>query len=449
MTYKAFSEEEKEQTETNGDLPHPPTESQPEALPETSPPNRPRPSWLIPMFAGVGMGAAIVIGATRLMPNPNNPAVTQSPSVAPTGTSITVAPVTQSRVNRTLEATGTVAAYDLIPVLPQITGLQIRKVLVEEGESVQPGQVLVLLDDSILQTQLSQALAQLEASQANVRQRQAALNQARTSSVDVQRTLDRYQSLANQGAISKQELDTRRTSAATASESVALAAANISSAEADVRNSAARVRQLQTQIEQTLVRAPAGGIVAEKMAHIGDVTSNSQKLFSMIRNGSLELQVKVPETQLSEVKIDASVRITSDADPKLRLQGKVREIAPLVDAQTRQATVKIDLYSASSLRPGMFLRAAIVSRAVLGLTVPASAVLPQADGKKIVYLLTEDDTVKAQPVEVGTTTLGEKGSLATATVEIISGLKVGDRVAIKGASYLKDGDKVEVVGNGE
>lgn len=449
MAYKAFSEEEKEQTESRDDIPHPSTELQPEASPEISPKDNPRSAWLIPLLAGVGIGVAIVVGGTRLLSNPNHPTPVQAPSTIPTGTSVTVAPVTQSRINRTLEATGTVAAYDLIPVLPQITGLQIRKVLVEEGEIVQPGQVLVLLDDSILQTQLSQALAQLEASQANVRQRQASLNQARASSVDVQRTLERYQSLANQGAISKQELDTRRTSAATASESVALAAANISSAEADVRNSAARVRQLQTQIEQTLVRAPAGGVVAEKMAHIGDVTSNTQKLFTMIRNGSLELQVKVPETQLSEIKIGASVRITSDADAKLRLQGKVREIAPLVDPQTRQATVKIDLYSASSLRPGMFLRAAIVSRAVLGLTVPASAVLPQADGKKIVYLLEGEDTVKAQSVEVGATILGEKGNLSTATVEILSGLKVGDRVAIKGASYLKDGDKVEVVGNGE
>lgn len=449
MAYKAFSEEEKEPTESRDDIPQPSTEFQPEVSPEISPKDNPRSAWLIPLLAGVGIGVAIVVGGTRLLSNPNHSTPVPAPSTLPSGTSVTVAPVTQSRVNRTLEATGTVAAYDLIPVLPQITGLQIRKVLVEEGEIVQPGQVLVLLDDSILQTQLSQALAQLEASQANVRQRQAALNQARTSSVDVQRTLERYQSLADQGAISKQELDTRRTSAATASESVALAAANISSAEADVRNSAARVRQLQTQIEQTLVRAPAGGIVAEKMAHIGDVTSNTQKLFTMIRNGSLELQVKVPETQLSEIKIGASVRITSDADAKLRLQGKVREIAPLVDPQTRQATVKIDLYSASSLRPGMFLRAAIVSRAVLGLTVPASAVLPQADGKKIVYLLEGEDTVKAQPVEVGTTTLGEKGNLSTATVEILSGLKVGDRVAIKGASYLKDGDKVEVVGNGE
>jgi multidrug resistance efflux pump len=120
-----------------------------------------------------------------------------------------------------------------------------------------------------------------------VRQRQAALAQARGSLAEAERTLARNQQLANAGAISRQELDIRATTAATAREDVRVAQANLNSAQANVRSSIARVQQLQTQLEQTLVRAPAGGIVAERNVEIGNVTAGTQQLFSIIRGGLL------------------------------------------------------------------------------------------------------------------------------------------------------------------
>jgi HlyD family secretion protein len=112
------------------------------------------------------------------------------------------------------------------------------------------------------------------------------------------------------------------------------------------------------------------------MARRGDVTSNSNKLFSIIANGELELHVKVPETQLPVVKIGASVDVTSDADSRIQLTGTVREISPLLDADSRQATVKVSLPGSDLLRSGMFLRAALTTSTTEGLTVPAKAVYP-------------------------------------------------------------------------
>jgi multidrug efflux pump subunit AcrA (membrane-fusion protein) len=71
------------------------------------------------------------------------------------------------------------------------------------------------------------------------------------------------------------------------------------------------------------------------------------------------LQAKVPATNLNQVKINSPVVVTSDADSRLRLQGNVREIAPLVDPQSREATVRIDLPATALLRPGMFASGAI------------------------------------------------------------------------------------------
>ena len=396
------------------------------------------PSWLLPLCVGTGLGIAIAVGGTSLLPRP-----VANPKIAPTQTkqapsmSVAVAAVERTLVARRLNVTGTVAARDLIAVLPQTTGLQIKQILVDEGDFVKAGQVMAVLDNSVLQAEIEQAKAEVESNQAVVKQKQAALAQERASEEEAQRNFERNRQLADAGAISRQELDTRATAVATAKEKVRVAIANINSAQADVRSSNARVQQLQTRLGQTTVRAPAAGVVAEKNVEIGNV-AGTQQLFSIIQNGELELLAQVPANQLSQVKIGATAQISYDADSRVRLQGRVREIAPLVNEQNRQATVKINIPLTDLLRPGMFARAAINTTSLPGLTVPAKAIVPQADGSASVFLLTKEDIVQAQSVEAGEI-------LSAGKVEIISGLKPGDRVVVSGAGYLKDGDRIRIV----
>jgi RND family efflux transporter MFP subunit len=348
-----------------------------------------------------------------------------------------VASAQASRIARVLNTTGTVAARDLVPVLPQANGLQVKQILVGEGQEVRAEQVMAVLDDSVLRAQIEGARAEIESKQATVQQRQAALQQARATEADAQRTLERFQILANNGAISRQELDTRSTTAATTAEATRVAQANIGTAQADVRSSVAKLQQLQTQLGQTVVRAPVSGIVAEKIVNLGDVTNGTQKLFTLIGNGALELQAQVPATQLPQVRTGASAKITSDTDSRVSLSGTVREIAPLVNAQSRQALVRIDVPATTLLRPGMFARAAITTTTNTGVTVPNKAIQPQSDGSIMVFLLSGEDKVQARKVEVGEVVNG-------GNVEIKNGLKQGDRVVVAGAGYLKDGDRVRI-----
>lgn len=403
-------------------------------------PKRQFQAWLPAMLVGTGIGIAITLTGIRLTPRPTptptQPSQTQAPSM-----SVTVAPVENTRIARKLSVTGTVAARELIAVLPQITGLQIEQILVDEGDFVKAGQVMAVLDNSVLQTQINGAKAEIESNQAVVRQRQAALAQNQASLAEAERTLERNRQLANAGAISRQEFDARATEAATAREDVQVASADINSAQANVRSSTARLQQLQTQLGQTTVRAPAAGIVAEKNIEIGNVAGN-QQLFSIIRGGELELQAQVPAIQLPQVQIGATAKITSDSDRRVSLQGRVREIAPLVNAQSRQATVTIDLPNTTLLRPGVFARAAITTNTVPGIAIPAKAVVPQPDGTSTVFVLTNEGKVQGRPVEVGEI-------LNDGRVEIKNGLKAGDRVIVAGAGYLKDGDRVRVVKNSE
>lgn len=397
-------------------------------------------SWILPLVVGTGLGIAIAVGGNRLLPRQPNPQAPPTQAQPAPSMSVIVAPVDSTLIARRLNVTGTVAAQDLIAVLPQTTGLQIRQILVDEGDFVKAGQVMAVLDNSVLQAEIGQAKAEVESKSAVVKQRQAALAQARATLAEAQRTLERNQQLASAGAISRQELDTRTTAVATAKEALRVAGASINSAEADVRSSYARLQQLQTQLGQTSVRAPAAGIVAQKNLEVGNVTG-TQQLFSIIQNGKLELQAQVPAVQLPQIRIGANAQITYDADPRVRLQGKVKEIAPLVNEQNRQATVKISIPSTSLLRPGMFARAAINTTTVPGIAIPAKAVVPQPDGTSTVFLLKNRDTVQAQPVEVGEI-------LSAGRVEIKKGLKEGDRVVVTGAGYLKDGDRIKIVGAG-
>jgi RND family efflux transporter MFP subunit len=389
---------------------------------------------------GLGAGVAITTVAGVVLPKltaTGNKSVAKTQQQTPPSQTVTVAMTQSSPIPRTLQVTGSVAARDLIPVLPQTTGLQIKQILVGEGQEVKATQVMAVLDDSVLRSQIDGAKADIESKQATVQQKQAALQQAIATQADAQRTLGRFQTLANNGAISRQELDTRSTTAATATEGVRVAEANIGTAQADVRSSVARFQQLQTQLGQTVVRAPTSGVVAEKIANIGDVSNGTQKLFTLIGNGQLELQAQVPATQLPQVRINSPVKVTSDTDSRVRLSGRVREIAPLVNAQNRQALVRIDLPATTFLRPGMFARAAITTTTMAGVTVPNKAVLPQPDGSMIVFLLAGEDKVQARKVEVGEVIQG-------GTVEIKTGLKSGDRIVVAGAGYLKDGDRIRI-----
>jgi RND family efflux transporter MFP subunit len=398
------------------------------------------------LILGLGLGAAFGIGGFYVWSTSKSSVdAKKAQAASPPVQTVTVASVQVVPVTHRLKVMGSIAARDLLPVLPQVMGLQIKQVLAEEGQTVQAGQVMAVLDSLVLKAELEQTNADLAAAQAVVRQKQAALAQDRASLGEAESNLRRYQELASQGAISTQNLESYATAATKSREQVHVAQTTILSAQADVQSQSAKVQQLQTQIAQTLVRSPARGVVAEKIARIGDVTSSGQKIFSIIRNGALELQAKVAETQLPVVKLGTPASITSDADARIQVQGKVREIAPLIDPQTRQATVKIDLPTSALLRPGMFLQASITVKVLQGLAVPTKAVLPQADGSSLVYVLGHNQQVRAQPVEVGLTLNQTERPAGIPLVEIKKGLRSGEQVVVAGAGYLSDRDRVQVV----
>ena len=431
------------------------------------------------LIVGLGLGVLLSWALTNWFSPKISPAnQTTSTPVSESVTSaraVTVGEVEQTIVERTLNTSGTVAAYEEIPVMSQATGLQITKILADRGAYVRRGQVLAELSDKRLQAEMvqaqgavAQAQARLNELQAGSRPEEIAQAQARVDNTEsdvvqaesdldlVQKRVKRNQALQIEGAITRDLLDEILNQERVASSNLIGAKARlqeatqelaqlkagtrlqtIRQAEAELTQAKGRLQLIAAQLEDTKIIAPVDGIIATRKAQVGEIVSNSESLFSIIENGRLELRLKVPETLIRKITRDKKVRITSDVDRNLELLGKVREIDPVIDDSSRLAMVKVDLPSGINLKPGMFLKADITTATTPGKTVPIEALLPQSDSQAIAFVLQEDNTVRSQLVDMGEI-------LTDRRIEILQGLAAGDRVVLKGSAYLKDGDQVTI-----
>ena len=434
---------------------------------------------------GIAIGLLISFAGSRLLApsqsrqNNTTKAIAAS-TIKPIAGTVTVIELNNTSIPRSLKASGSVAATELIPVSSQATGLQIIDVLSDEGDFVKAGQVLARLNDRTLRAQLAQAEADLASARARLNEllagnRPEEIARARQnvnfyeaeivraiSELDLARkrvrrnqnlqvqgaiTRDRLDEVLNQETIKNSDLQKAKSNLLEAKQKLAELEAGarvevIARARAELARANAQVQLAREQLNNTTITAPVSGKIARRNAKVGDnTTSFSQTpLFEIIEAGRLELQVKLPETELYSIRSGQTVKITTDANSNLNLSGKVREIDPIVDSESRLATVKIDLPLNTSLKPGMFLKAAIMTDLAVGLSVPVSTVIPQDGGNGIVYILQNSDNVKAVTVKMGEI-------LPNKEIEILSGLKAGDRVVVKGAGYLKNGDRVKVVQN--
>lgn len=348
------------------------------------------------------VGLMLLMGAVAGCKGKEPPKVTEAPAVL----TVSTQPVATRQIDRSLSLTGSVAAWEQLPVMPAANGLKIVQVLAEEGDQVQRGQLLVKLDDATLLAQLAQAKARLATARAQ-----------RASAEDTYR---RFSELAKEGGVSASELVSRRTALETASAQMAEAQAAIANFEA--------------LVAQTRVTAPTDGLVLKRDAHLGDVSSVGRALFALARDSRLEVEALVPETDLGRVRPGQTVKVTSDAQPDLAATGTVRQIAPSIDAASRQATVEIDLPKGTGFQPGMFVRAAVDLGAQEALAVPANAVMAKEGGSQVFVL--DGEVARARRVVTGP----RQGEW----VAILEGLQPGDTLITSGAGFLKDGDKVDV-----
>ncbi len=318
---------------------------------------------------------------------------------------ITTAVVKSRPMERTVTVMGTVVAWEEMPVGAEVGGLAITEVLVDEGDVVKRGQVLARLNDSVLRAQLAQQEANIASAKAQLTEAQANLRRA--------------EELLPKGHISGQTADARRATAGTAQAQLTVAQASRD--------------ETLAKLAQTRITSPDDGYVSARRAVIGQIVNSGDQLFRVVRDGRLELDAEVPETVL--VTLSPGLMVEVSAEGIEPASATIRAVAPSVDAKSRLGLAHIALPSGAGFRPGMFAQANVALKDSAALMVPASAIVYR-DGAAGVFVAARNGTVAFRKVVTGE----RAGDL----VEISSGLSAGDEVALKGAGFLENGDRVVI-----
>ncbi|WP_307365951.1 efflux RND transporter periplasmic adaptor subunit [Brevundimonas sp. SORGH_AS_0993] len=317
---------------------------------------------------------------------------------------VTAAVVTRTSLSRTVSASGSVSAWEEVPVAAETGGLTAVALYVDEGAYVRQGQPLVQMNDVLLRAQLRQQQAQVQLAQANAARDDAALARA--------------QELKERGFLSQASLDTTLANQRSSTASLAAARAALS--------------ETQTRLNQSTIRAPVAGLIVSRSVTKGQIISAGTELFRMVRDGRLELDAQVPETELGLVRAGQSATVTSSEAGAT--SGTVRIVTPEVNPQTRLGLARITLAPNAQLRPGMFARAEIAVGDQPALVVPASAVVYR-EGKAGVYVVGQGDVVRFAPVTTG---------IRSGDGVAVTGVQAGQRVVVQGAGFLGEGDHVTV-----
>ncbi len=334
-----------------------------------------------------------------------------------------------------LNASGYVTARRRATVSSKITG-KLVEVLVEEGMAVRDGQVLARLDDSTIRSQLALAEARHAAAERGFAEQEVRLQEARL-------TLGRTDQLVEEGVMSPAELDAAVAEVDSLEARIALAREQVTVADREIG-------VLQTQLDDTVIRAPFDGVAISKDAEEGEMISPVSAGGGFTRTGvctivdmqSLEIEVDVSESYINRVEDDQRIVANLDAYPEWDIPGAVITTVPAADRQRATVLVRIAFDELDDrVLPDMGIKVAFLEdlpppepSAGPRLLMPAAAVRDD-NGQPIVFVVRGDQALR-RAVRLGST-LGEQ-------VEVLAGITAGERLVVDGPAELADGARVVV-----
>lgn len=378
---------------------------------------------LAAVLAGCGREAAAPAGtaaASTAAPT------TATPAPAPKGASaarpalvVTAVRPSKADVPDLLSANGSIAAWQEASIGAEISGLRIAEVRADVGDVVKRGQVLATFSSDTVRADLAAVQAQL--AEAN-----AAVGEAKASAADAQANADRARAVESSGALSAQQVAQYLTSAQTAQ-------ARLQSSQARVQTAQAQLQAQQLRLRMTQLVAPDAGVISARTATVGAVVPAGQELYRLVRGNRLEWRGEVTATEIGRLKVGMPVRVLPASGGEIR--GTVRTVGPVVDAQSRNALVYVDLPRDAQAKAGMFARGEFELGASQALVVPQQAVVVR-DGFAYVFAI-DGGRVVQRKVRTGRR-IGDR-------IEIVEGVATDASLVARGAGFLNDGDVVQVV----
>ena len=310
----------------------------------------------------------------------------------------------------TLPASVEVNAYKQTAVTAFVAG-RITRVLVELGEHVQRGQPMA----QVFSPELAEARARYVSARAELEAHE--------------RELQRTQKLVEIGAASRQDLERLHAEHTAQTAMVQSARSRLELLGAAAPDDGA---PMEKQDASTVVRAPIGGIVIERLANPGMNVDAAAKLFTIADLSSVWIVGDLYEKDFARVRVGTPATVTTAAYPDVVLRAEVSYIDPQVSAETRTAKVRVEVANAgNTLRLGMYADMALAPRESGSRTLVPRAAVQSIGDRQVVYLVNTDDPGTFREREV------HLGPPAGTFIEVLSGVNPGDVVVTGGSFYVR------------
>ncbi|TWU37763.1 Macrolide export protein MacA [Novipirellula aureliae] len=339
--------------------------------------------------------------------------------------------VEQDTIVEEVMGTGTLEARVKTTISPKISG-RIAEVLVDQGQTVASGELLVRLDDEDLQQQVKMAEATVATAEASVK-RFVAENQQAASVFDQSNAdFERAKSLLKSRATSQAEFDVAREAFDVAKSGIAKAEASLEEAKQQVQLAKQSLKYNQARLTDSRIVAPFDGLIVERLRDAGSIVVPGTPVLSLISLDELWISAWVDETEMSGLQPDQPARVVFRSDADADFTGQVARLGKQTDRETRQFTVDVRVLEmpenwAVGQRAEVYIE---TDRAEKAVVLPANFVRLQ-DGKPGVFTL-QNEHARWQPIQLGMKGRGK--------VQVTSGLAVGDEVvtpAVAGKSSIQ------------
>ena len=359
------------------------------------------------IIIAVVAGIAILVAAFLFLSGGKDEKTAGGPGAGQGGNipTVTVVVPGRSQVARVVTASGPLAAHRDQPVGVAGEGGMVRAVLVDAGTWVRQGQALATIDRSVQSQNAAQLAAQIQVARAD-----AAL---------AQNEYERSQALVGRGFVSKADLDRKKAARDAAFARIRVAEANLNS--------------MRAQIGRLDIRAPKSGLILARNVEVGQVVSaGSGALFRLAEGGEMEMRAQMSQQDLAFVHVGMPVSVTPTGNDR-SFAGRVWQVAPVIDPQSRQGEVRISVPYDAAIRPGGFAEAKIEAGSTAAPLLPQSAVLSDELGN-YVYVINAKNLVERRNVKIGT--VDDNG------VTIAEGLSGSEPVVLSAGPFLNPGQKV-------
>jgi multidrug efflux pump subunit AcrA (membrane-fusion protein) len=356
---------------------------------------------------------------------------------------VSVETVKEEIVKRDVELVGTLAAVDQVTISSEADG-KVSRILADLGDRVKAGQPLILVDREKQQYNFDQQRASLERALAQLGapdpqhlpepEQTPDVQKASADLAQAKQAHDRASQLFKRTLVPQQTLDDAATTLQSKQASYDLSLQNAKNLRASIQASEASMKLADRQLRDTEIRAPFDGYVEKRLVNLGELVKTQMPVMAVVRVDPLKVIAEIPEKMAPWIKEGQPVQLHVDAYPERTFAGKVSRISPAVNTATRAFPFEALVPNQDAvLKPGTFARVHIESGKMDTVLTLPYAVMQYRYGINRVFLI-EGDKLSARELKVG--------ERVADRIEVLSGVKAGDRVAASDIEKLTDGQKV-------